>query len=372
MTKIFKSIMLLALFVTLISCSKTDTITAPSEETSDKPSKSTIYQDGSDLTTSQFFFADVNGDGKEDKIWWDYTLSDGSIKVFLATGGGYFSTTHVSNYGSLLSGTKFYFSDVNGDGKADKIYWNTTISGGNIRVYLATGSGYFASTPVENSGSTLSTSKFYFADVDGDGKEDKIWWDYTLSDGSIKVFLATGNGYFSTTHVSNYGSLLSGTKFYFADVNGDGKADKIYWNTSIVSGAIRVYLATSAGSFASTPSDSNGSTNSSYSFYFADVDGDEEADKIIWVYGYEQTTMNPYARWYIPMAVYLAGSGTFDNTVDDHLITYPEQQGWPYPDPYPIVTMYFADIDGDGNDERIMWHYQYHDGDLQTNELSDL
>ena len=83
-----------------------------------------------------------------------------------------------SSSGSISIKTKFYFSDVNGDGKSDKIYWKYDKYGGDIRVFLATTNGEFSTSAVQVSGSSSTKTKFYFSDVNGDGKSDKIYWKY--------------------------------------------------------------------------------------------------------------------------------------------------------------------------------------------------
>ena len=53
----------------------------------------------------------------------------------------------------------------------------------------------FGESNVEaNGGSGVSTTKFQFADVDGDGKADKIFWRPSYDSGKARVFLSNGNG----------------------------------------------------------------------------------------------------------------------------------------------------------------------------------
>ncbi len=64
-------------------------------------------------------------------------LNSGHTLVYLATSGGNFSATAVDNPEGTSAGTTtlYNFADVNGDGKADKIYWNSTFDDGHYRVY---------------------------------------------------------------------------------------------------------------------------------------------------------------------------------------------------------------------------------------------
>ena len=96
--------------------------------------KSAIYDPNgwSKSDNTQYYFADVNGDQMADKIYWNRNYHPsghpkGVVKVFLADGTGKFHSAVYNKGGwSDHEDTHFYFADVNGDQKADKIYWNRT------------------------------------------------------------------------------------------------------------------------------------------------------------------------------------------------------------------------------------------------------
>ena len=148
---------------------------------------------------------------------------------------------------STTGGTLFYFADVNGDGKADKIMWQPTLSSGKPMVYLANGDGTFtAASTFSNSGASSASAgtTFYFADVNGDGRADKIYWNPGNYSGKIKVYYAQATNVFGGPVYSLWGpSASSSTYFYFADINGDGKPDQIRWNYGEASGALSNYFA---------------------------------------------------------------------------------------------------------------------------------
>ncbi|UAY56958.1 FG-GAP-like repeat-containing protein [Arachidicoccus terrestris] len=258
-------------------------------------------QSASTSTSTKFYFADVNGDHKADLISWNPTLNSGHTRVYLATTGGTFSTSVVDNPGgiSTSNSTTFYFADLNGDELQDKIYWNPGNFSGQTVVYLATGSGNFASAilPGSAGASTAATTRFYFADVNGDGKADKVMWSPTLNTGKTMVYLSNGDGTFSeSSSFSNSGAtgLASTTKFFFSDINGDGKADKIYWNPANFSGQLKAYF--SDGSKFNGPYYSLRGTSESTAtqFYFNDINGDSRADQIRWNYSLESGALRNY------------------------------------------------------------------------------
>lgn len=306
--------------------------------------------------STQFYFADVNGDGKKDKIYWNPTYDSGKPQVFLSNGNGTFASPAVVHTAgaSTLSTTRYHYADVNGDGKADQILWNPTLNSGHTRVYLATTNGNFSSTVVDNPEGTSagSTTVYHFADVNGDGKADKIYWNATFDSGKTRVYLATSGGSFSGTVVNGAegASTTGGTTFYYADVNGDGKLDKILWHPTLNSGKTMVYLSDGDGTFTASSSFSNsGATSVSAStvFYFADIDGDGRADKIYW-------RPDLYLG---KLKVYFATAGNvFDGPIYSLRGTSQSAN----------TNFYFSDINGDGKADQIRWNYAENTGELRN------
>ncbi|WP_316809917.1 FG-GAP-like repeat-containing protein [Pedobacter heparinus] len=305
---------------------------------------------------TQFYFADVDGDGKKDKIYWNPTYDSGKPQVFLSNGNGTFASPAVVHTAgaSTLSTTRYHYADVNGDGKADQILWNPTLNSGHTRVYLATTSGNFSSTVVDNPEGTSAgtTTVYHFADVNGDGKADKIYWNATFDSGKTRVYLATSGGSFSGTVANGAegASTTGGTTFYYADVNGDGKADKILWHPTLNSGKTMVYLSDGDGTFTASSTFSNSGATSvaaSTVFYFADVNGDGRADKIYW-------RPDLYLG---KLKVYFATTGNvFDGPIYSLRGTSQSAN----------TNFYFSDINGDGKADQIRWNYAENTGELRN------
>jgi VCBS repeat protein len=230
------------------------------------------------------FFADVNGDGKADAI----AVNSNGILVRLSTGNAFQAPqvwSSIPYYGLL--GT--YFADVTGDGKADAIVvnpqgvtvrrsngtsflpnetWTAEPYYGSLGTYFAdvtgarnaAGYGMAAAIAINPGGVTVRRSdgtKFlpnetwlagpisgvvYFADVNGDGKADLI----AVTTNGVQVYLSDGTKFIPTPapYDSSCWERLSSTGPYwscggesyanvatfFADVNGDGKADYVLVN----------------------------------------------------------------------------------------------------------------------------------------------
>jgi len=318
------------------------------------------HTDSHGLSTNantKFFFGDVNGDGKKDKIYWNNTYDSGKPQVYLSNGDGTFTTTAIAHTAgaSTLTTTRYYYADVDGDGKADEILWDPNLNSGKTMVYLATGSGSFSSTAINNTQGTSggTTTLFNFADVNGDGKADKIYWNGTVDSGHTRIYLATGGGFFSNTVISDTDagtSTLGGTIFYYADVNGDGKADKIMWQPTLSSGKPMVFTSNGDGTFTAATSFSNSgasSTSAGTSFYFADVNGDGRADKIYW---------NPTAYLGKLKVYYSQTSNIFDGPV--YSLWGSSQSA--------DTNFWYADINGDGKQDQIRWNYAEASGALSN------
>lgn len=303
-----------------------------------------------------FHFADVNGDGKTDKIYWNYTADGGKPAVYLSNGNGTFTfASKITGAASTLAGTTYNYADVNGDGKADAIVWNPTEYSGHTRIFLATSGGSFSTIGIENpeNGSATATTIYRFADVNGDGKADKIRWTSGFDSGRTRINLATSGGNFSgSTIVDPVGaSTTSDTRFYYADVNNDNKADKMVWHPSLNSGKVMVYLSDGDGTFTLSTSFSNSGAAgfaSTTEFYFADLNGDNRAEKIYW---------NP-ANFLGKLKVYHSTTGdSFENTPIYTLRGISESVN---------TKFYFFDISGDGKADQIRWNFAQNTGQLRN------
>lgn len=303
---------------------------------------------------TNFYFADINGDGKKDKVYWNRTYDSGKPQVFLSNGDGTFTFAAAHTAGaSTLSTTRYYYADVNGDGKADEILWDPTLNSGHTRVYLATSNGNFSSTVVDNPEGTSqgTTTVFNFADVNGDGKADKIYWNATFDNGHARVYLATSGGSFSGTVVSGAegASTTGGTLFYYADVDGDGKADEIAWHPSVNSGKPSVYLSDGDGTFTASSTFTNSGASSASSatlFSFADINGDGRADKVYW---------NPTIYLGEPK-VYFSQSTGFNGPIYSLRGTSQSAN----------TEFYYSDLNGDGQADQIRWNYGENNGQLRN------
>ncbi|MFJ1869208.1 transglycosylase family protein [Streptomyces sp. NPDC088097] len=231
--------------------------------------------------------ADITGDGKADLM----VLSpDGSVGLRPGSGtsfGG--STTVSSGWQNFLGGAgqgRLYYADINGDGKKDLVVQGVD---GTIGVHLNNGSGtsFGANIPLssgwQNYLSQPGQGRLSFPDINGDGKADLV---IQGTDGSIATHLGSGTSFGANVPLSsgwqNYLSQAGQGRLSFPDINGDGKADLVIQGTD---GSIATHLGSGTSFGANVPLSSGWQNYLSQPgqgrLYYADINGDKKADLVI-------------------------------------------------------------------------------------------
>jgi RHS repeat-associated protein len=201
---------------------------------------------------------DFNGDGRADiaATWKDRRLIPGGdgdydfftqSRIFVSTGSGFGSGINLP-FGLGGSFSQYWVADVTGDGRDDFVFKS---NGCSLAVDRATGTGFAQETwPV--SGCTTALGALQVADLNGDGKSDFI--SSTGVAGGFSVRVSTGSnstgfvgGFWPIQFAAGEPSSAVGEAWHRGDFNGDGKTDIIHvWNGASGANA-RVYLSTGSG-----------------------------------------------------------------------------------------------------------------------------
>lgn len=242
------------------------------------------------------------------------------------------------------------FGDVNGDGRVDLIRWKTSVHSGKVRVHLADEAGNFASEAIVDANEGETGEWRYFADIDGDGCADRISWKAGKEGGALRVGKSNCDGTFESSEVHSPGTTKSGTKWFFAKLNDDECYDRIAWHPDVEGGQTRVALAKCDGSLEfeaeQVTTDEGSTANSDATIAFADINGDGLADKILW-------DLDQYSGRTV---VYTSqGDGDFE--------LFHEHKGGH--SGVKSTRLFFGDVDGDGYAEKGFWRPNYRQGYMQ-------
>lgn len=185
----------------------------------------------------RFIPSDYNGDGLTDIFF--YKKSSGFNRLFINTTieNGNFSFKSVGTNGlipntDIDNGTDLYPFDLTNDGLVD-LLWYDKVTGSNHWFENINGQSF---EPAQNNlisqDSLKNGSKIDFNDFNADGLTDVFWYDN--ASGKTRFYYNKGNKQFTkvdhvlaTSPIANSnGELIS------IDLNGDQKADLLYYNKS--------------------------------------------------------------------------------------------------------------------------------------------
>ncbi|MCE9499586.1 MAG: FG-GAP-like repeat-containing protein, partial [Leptospira sp.] len=212
---------------------------------------------------------DMNGDGRADFV---HIGNNDQIYVY-----SYNINTNAPSvqYGISDRGRSEYrwFVDVNGDGRPDFV----RLIGKTIKVSLFTGSGFTGPYDSDFSAMSLDVNQlidgdqasqvgkihFDFGDFNGDGKTDIVYNDTYQGRTSGEIHYSNGTGFY---YVGGSAGSFSDDRFsHAADVNGDGRADRVsFYDTNGT--VVARYSTVSASDLLTSVSGSFGKTiNINYS-----------------------------------------------------------------------------------------------------------
>jgi hypothetical protein len=227
---------------------------------------------------SQPYFSDFNGDGKADIV---AAESSGSLDLYRGSGtGGFLGNATIDSgwsvYSSILSP-----GDLDGDGHADILGICTSACGtgmvGNLVLHRGNGAGGWAGGGVVV-GSAWDMFDFVVApgDFDGDGNPDLLAHETWFSAGQWRydLLLYSGNGAGGWTGARVVATGWSGVDSVFSagDFDGDGHSDVLTRSAS--TGALYLWSGDGVGGFLGARQVGSGWGVFSKIFGAGDFDGD--------------------------------------------------------------------------------------------------
>ncbi|MBQ6946842.1 MAG: VCBS repeat-containing protein, partial [Clostridia bacterium] len=241
---------------------------------------------------------DINGDGREDLLFYRGLNSKRRFTVFYGKADGSFeqASTYYFSASSYSPSNQVFLGDVNGDGKKEVIvHWSAdSYRKFTVYTYSAASDSFTAarlnSTRLHNP--TAYPNKFFVADVDGDQKEDFIV-HWRTDAGKRKNLVYKGlirtdglacfaEGIDSAESTRTY---VDTDPVFVGDVNGDGRSDLvIHWALN-AKRQLLTYTANSDGTFSEAVNFSSTRTHNAAAYpcrlLLEDVNGDNKEDFIV-------------------------------------------------------------------------------------------
>jgi hypothetical protein len=304
-----------------------------------------VAGDGIGSSKQGIVHADINGDGRSDLLYWYYSTSVGLVlRSKIGDGAGNFThAEHIAGDGvDGLYGIEV--ADVNGDGKADIVYWyNDGNRGLVIRTKIGNGSGSFGHQEFyAGDGMTSNYKGVRIADINGDGRSDLIYWFHHSTDGLvIRSKISQGTGQFTeASFVAGDGVSAAYYGVEPADINGDGLADLMYWYYDPVRGLIiRSKIGDGNGAFSHVEHVAGDGMGSQYqAVQVVDINGDGLSDVLYWYY---DTSLGLVVRSKI-------GDGT--GRFSEAQTIAGDGMGSTY------QAIRVADVNGDGKADLVYWY----------------
>lgn len=238
----------------------------------------------SNLAGYRAHVADTNGDGDDDLVFNRIGTTYNDVYTAVSNGAGNFSLTSTNRHPRTGDWSIYdtFVGDADANGR-EELYWaratRSYVANANLDGSLSLPSTFY-DPPGTGSGAPVRVA----GDVDGDGRTDLIWADTsTAGTNGVVVGRSTGTGI--SFLARSDGNLDNGVPLSVrsGDINGDGRAD-LLWNTQ---GAVnRVYgsLGTASGALDFSPQNQLHPVSTDwdqFTVYLADVNGNGRQD-VIW------------------------------------------------------------------------------------------
>ncbi|CAF0742600.1 unnamed protein product [Adineta steineri] len=234
--------------------------------------QTTYRTTGSSSFPTSATVADFNNDNLLDMVVTNYYTN--SIDVLINYGNDIFKNQVSYSTGSDSGPYYATSGDFNNDKRPDIAVANYRIS--TIIIFLANGNGTFSSPTSYSTGSGSRPYKIVTGDLNNDN-----WTDIVVGNDAnyISIFLGYGDGTFSTQTTYSTGNYSDLYSVVIGDINNDKQQDIVV--TTRKTSSIAVFLGYGDGKFSSPTTFSTGNNSGPELFTFAELNGDNLVDIVV-------------------------------------------------------------------------------------------
>ena len=214
-----------------------------------------LWNDGFCITEQVCALADVNGDHRADLV--AFTPLTGLVWTSLSTGTAFGENAVWQKY-FCTKGEFCAVGDINGDGRADIISFKPhaaqAVEHGNVLWAASSGSG-FGAPQYAHGYFCVDDESCYVGDFNGDGRADGLTLKAHYNNPfEAMVSLSNGTRWINPNPMTWSTSVRGYTRpAYVADVNGDGKADLVTYESGDGTGNNRFLVALTSDQPDTTP-----------------------------------------------------------------------------------------------------------------------
>ena len=270
---------------------------------------------------------DVDGDGDLDMAVANGRPAGQQNRLYLNQGGGHFVDATVQLPVETTSTRVLAFGDLDGDGDQDLVYGNGTISTAANELLLNDGGGTFRTSAVDLG--TGQTAAVALGDLDGDGDLDVVF----ANEGGLgqlnNLFLNDGPERFVNASDRFPFHREETTCVALGDVDGDGDLDVLFGNSPTLFGGAqnRLYRNDGTAHFTDATTSLPAHSERTFAMVLTDVDGDADLDLVVQNVNQDRLYLND-------------GAGTFADATAGRL---PPTNG----------DVHAGDVDGDGDQDLV-------------------
>jgi hypothetical protein len=253
-------------------------------------------------TNHKYFMVDMDNDGKADLVDLHHATGNATMGLYVFLAKNAYQKTSATQYFPQIGTAsqpqpynserhKFFFADTDGDGKLDLVDLNHLTGNATMGLYIFSGASnygtltsFYPTTGTASDPGSNTNHKYFMVDMDNDGKADLVDLHHATGNANMGLYVFLAKNAYQKTSTTQY-FPPTGTasqpqpynserhKFFFADMDNDGKLDLVDLHHLTGNAVMGMYIFMAASNFGTmtsnfpttgTASDPGSNTNHKY------------------------------------------------------------------------------------------------------------